>query len=106
MTQRAYTLNMRILTTKTLREYWTKHPNAKAPLTEWVTLVKAQKWTGPQDIANIFSSADFLANNRVIFNIGENNHRLIVKIEYRLAMIFILFVGTHAEYDKIDASKL
>ena len=97
---------MRILTTKTLREYWTRKPSAKAPLTQWITLVKGQEWNGPQDIKNMFSSADFLPNNRVIFNIGGNNHRLIVKVEYRLGMIFVLFVGTHAEYDKIDAGKL
>lgn len=60
-------------------------------------------WRGPADIKQTFASASFLANNRVVFNIGGNNYRLIVEVSYKRHLIFVRFIGTHAEYDKIDA---
>lgn len=97
---------MRIIARKTLREFGTKHPQARQPLDDWYRLVKRLEWRRPADIKGLFRSADFLPDNRVVFNINGNNYRLIAKIEYELGAVYIRFVGTHAEYDKIDAETI
>ncbi len=70
----------------------------------WVDEVKKAQWKTPQDIKDKYRSADFLSNNRVVFNIKGNDYRLIVAVAYRFQAVYIKFVGTHAEYDKIDAN--
>src|SRR5690349_10906309 len=65
---------------------------------------QAAQWTGPQDIKNQYGNASIVGNNRVVFNIRGNRHRLIVAVAYQPGIIFIKFIGTHAEYDKIDAA--
>ena len=69
----------------------------------WVSVVKAADWSKPTDIKDMFRSADILANDRVVFNIGGNKYRLVVAVHYRGQRVYIRFVGTHAEYDRIDA---
>lgn len=69
----------------------------------WVSVVKAADWSKPTDIKEIFRSADILADDRVVFNIGGNKYRLVVAVHYRGKRIYIRFVGTHVEYDRIDA---
>jgi mRNA interferase HigB len=69
-----------------------------------VSVVKAADWSKPTDIKAMFRSADILANDRVVFNIGGNKYRLVVAVHYRGKRIYIRFVGTHAEYDRIDAA--
>lgn len=97
---------MRIIARSRLREFWEVHPQAHAPLEAWYTLVKSATWRTPADVRAMFGSADFVANNRVIFNIGGNNYRLIVKVQYRDQAVYIRFIGTHAEYDDLeDASQ-
>jgi mRNA interferase HigB len=95
---------MNVVTRRKLQEFWTRHPNAQAPLVAWHNHVKAAEWASPQDIRNDFRSADFLADNRVIFNIGGNSYRLVVRISYTYKQVLVTFVGTHAEYDRIDPS--
>lgn len=73
------------------------------PLKAWVDEVKNAQWKTPQDIKDKYRSADFLSNNRVVFNIKGNDYRLIVAVAYRFQAVYIKFVGTHTEYDKIDA---
>jgi mRNA interferase HigB len=68
-----------------------------------VSVVKAADWSKPTDIKDMFRSADILANDRVVFNIGGNKYRLVVAVHYRGRRVYIRFVGTHAEYDRIDA---
>jgi mRNA interferase HigB len=68
-----------------------------------VSVVKAVDWSKPTDIKDMFRSADILANDRVVFNIGGNKYRLVVAVHYRGRRVYIRFVGTHAEYDRIDA---
>ncbi len=102
---------MRVIAKKTLIEYWTKHPDTKHPDTEqplraWHNEVTKASWETPQDIKNQYASASFLSNNRVVFNIRGNNHRLVVGIAYQLGVLYIKFVGTHAEYDKINANTI
>jgi mRNA interferase HigB len=94
---------MNIVTRKTLVEFYTRHPKAKAPLSAWYKHVKAANWASPQDVKEDFNSADFVADNRVIFNIGGNNYRLVVRISYTFKQVLVKFVGTHDEYDHIDA---
>ena len=69
----------------------------------WVSVVRAAEWSKPTDIKEMFRSADILANDRVVFNIGGNKYRLVVAVHYRGKRVYIRFVGTHAEYDRIDA---
>ena len=72
----------------------------------WVYVVKAAEWSKPTDVKEMFHSADILANDRAVFNIGGNKYRLIVAVHYRGMRVFIRFIGTHAEYDKIDATTI
>jgi mRNA interferase HigB len=68
-----------------------------------VSVVRAADWSKPTDIKEMFRSADILANDRVVFNIGGNKYRLVVAVHYRGKRVYIRFVGTHPEYDRIDA---
>ncbi|TGK45535.1 type II toxin-antitoxin system HigB family toxin [Leptospira bouyouniensis] len=96
----------RIFNRSTLESFWTKHPSSESALRAWFDEAKTSSWHTTMDIKRFYPSASFIKGNKVIFNIGGNDFRLIVKIEYKLCMVFILFVGTHAEYDKIDANTL
>ena len=83
-----------------LDEYMRKHADSITPLLSWIKLVKLAKWHTPQDIRNAIRSADFLSGNRVIFNIGGNKHRLVVMVVYAQGRVYVLWIGTHAEYSK------
>ncbi|MDG4882959.1 type II toxin-antitoxin system HigB family toxin [Mesorhizobium sp. WSM4884] len=98
---------MQIVSRKTLVTFWTKHPQSKAPLTAWFNAASKVEWRGPPDIKQQFgANVDFLADNRVVFDIAGNKYRLIVLVSYTFKRVLIKFVGTHAEYDKIDAEKV
>ncbi len=97
---------MRIISKKILREFWEKHSDSQQQLKSWFQETSAVEWRNPKDIKKVYPSASFLVDNRVVFNIKGNTYRLIVKINYDYCMIWIRFVGTHAEYDKIDATKI
>lgn len=97
---------MRIIARRTLREFYAVHADARSALEAWFHEAAAATWAAPQDIKNHYPSADFLPGHRVVFNIKGNTYRLIVRIHYRTGIIFIRFVGTHAEYDKIDATTI
>lgn len=94
---------MRVIAVSSLVEFWNKHPAAKAPLTAWLAIARGAQWGTPADIKAQFGSASFLANRRVVFNIKGNDYRLVVAVAYRFGALYIKFVGTHAEYDAIDA---
>lgn len=83
-----------------LISFYKKHANAKTALEAWFSEAENACWQTPQDIKNRYRSADFIADNRVIFNIKGNHYRLVVKIKYQNGMVLIEWVGTHAEYDK------
>ena len=101
-----YTVSMRIIARKTLRDFWETHPDTEQPLRAWFHDTKLADWTGPADIRAVYASASFLANNRVVFNIRGNRYRLIVAINYDYRVVYIRFIGTHAEYDQIDAATI
>lgn len=97
---------MRIIAKKTLREFWDGHANAKQPLMAWHKEVEKAKWNSLNDLKLAYPNASILQNNRVVFNIKGNNYRLIVKINLDYHICWIRFIGTHAEYDKINANTI
>lgn len=86
---------MRIIARRTLREFWQRHPDAEHALQAWYSDARQAVWKTPQDIRNVYASASFVANNRVVFNIRGNQYRLIVAINYDYGIVYIRFVGTH-----------
>lgn len=97
---------MRIISRKKLREFWEKHPDASQPLKTWYADTKRATWKSPADIKQVYRSASIIANNRVVFNIRGNHYRLIVVVKYQYGKVYIRFIGTHADYDKIDATTI
>ena len=91
---------MRIAGREKLEQFKRKHAAAKKPLGVWLALVEREVWHGPQDIKNLYRSVDFLSGNRVVFNIGGNNFRLVVVVRYTASVVLIDRIGTHAEYNK------
>lgn len=94
---------MRIIALKILREFWKTHRQAEIPLRAWYAGAHRADWDNPTDIKSAYRSASVVANNRVVFNIKGNDYRLVVAVHYNRRIMFIRFVGTHREYDKIDA---
>lgn len=97
---------MRIFTEQTLKAYAEKHPEVKTALQEWVMIVKQSHWTCFADIKKSFNSVDSVGNQRYVFNIKGNNFRLVVLIKFTIHFVYIRFVGTHADYDKIERSTI
>lgn len=97
---------MRIISRKTLRDFWHRYRDAEDPLRAWYHEVAAAKWRAPKDLKLRFRSADILPGNRAVFNIKGNTYRLIVKVHYNTGIVFIRYVGTHAEYDRINAKTI
>ena len=95
---------MRVIAISTLRAFWSKHSDAQTPLMAWYALASRSQWRSPSDIKEAYRNARFTANNRVVFNIKGNDYRLVVLARYDKGLLFVKFVGTHAQYDKIDAS--
>ena len=94
---------MRIIANSTLVAFWEVNPRARAALERWVKLVTEAKWASMNDVTTTVPSAIALNAERVRFEIGGGNYRLVVAINFRAQIVFIKFMGTHAEYDKIDA---
>lgn len=97
---------MRIIALKTLRDFWGRHPQAQVPLRAWYALASRSEWKTPAHIKAAYPSASFLAGNRVVFNIKGNDYRLVVAVHYNRGMIFVRFVGTHRQYEVIDAREI
>lgn len=97
---------MRIISKKTLKNYWEKKPGAKAPLEAWHAEAKSAEWSSPAEVKAYYSTASILKDGRVVFNIGGNKYRLVVWINYDFYTVYIRFVGTHKEYDAIDAQTI
>ncbi|MFS2157059.1 type II toxin-antitoxin system HigB family toxin [Pseudomonas sp. Pseusp122] len=95
---------MRIIAISQLKAFWDKHPDSEQSLRAWADEAKKANWTSPEAIKAQFGNASILKSRRVVFNIKGNDYRLIVAIAYRFGAIYIKFVGTHLEYDKIDAN--
>jgi len=96
---------MHVISRKTLKEFYEQpdHRDAEGLLKAWFHEAKRADWKTTADIKALYRSADILKNNRVVFNIGGNKYRLVVKINYPTKTVFVRFIGTHKEYDRIDA---
>ena len=97
---------MRIIAVKTLREYWKEFSKTKQALLAWYEETETAEWNNPNELKVQYRNASILTDKRVVFNIHGNNYRLIVDIEYRLKIVFIVWFGTHTQYDKINAKKI
>jgi mRNA interferase HigB len=97
---------VRVIAKSTLRSFWIKHKDCEQQLKSWYKEAQEADWKDPRDIKKDYPSASFLADKRVIFNIKGNNYRLVVRINYDYGIVWIRFIGTHAQYDKIDATKI
>jgi mRNA interferase HigB len=95
---------MRIIARRTLREFWERHPDAEQALRAWYQDAQYAEWRTPTDIRQTYATASIIANNHVVFNIRGNNYRLVVAINYEFSIVYIRFIGTHKEYDQIDAT--
>jgi mRNA interferase HigB len=94
---------MRIVSLQTLRTYWEANPEVEQQLRAWHDEVISQKWEQPADIKARYASASILKKRRVVFNIKGNKYRLIVAVAFNVGVVYIKFIGTHKEYDEVDA---
>ena len=97
---------MRIIAKSALRDFWERHPDAERALDEWYHIARAADWNTPEKVKSRFASASIIPGDRVVFNIKGNAYRLVVGINYRRRAIYVKFVGTHAEYDRINAAEV
>ena len=98
---------MQIIARKALKLFWARHNQAEAPLTAWYLAVSKAVWSGPSDVKAAFgTTVDFIGDDRIVFDIAGNKYRLVVHVAYPYKRVLIKFVGTHAEYDKIDAENV
>ena len=97
---------MRIIAIGTIKKYWEKHPETESHLKSWYQEVESVTWNKSSELKSQYRNASILTSKRVVFNIKGNNYRLLVDIEYRLKIIFIVWIGTHEEYDKIDSKTI
>jgi mRNA interferase HigB len=97
---------MRTIAKRTLREFWQRYPDAEEPLLAWYREVEAEDWDTPAKVKAKYRNASIVGDNRVVFNIKGNDYRLVVKINYRYRVVYVRFVGTHAEYDTIDVEEV
>lgn len=97
---------MRVIAKRTLRAFWRRHPDAEGPLRAWYTEARKADWKQPQDVKDRFARASFVGRDRVVFDIGGNKYRLVVRVNYPYRLVYIRFVGTHAEYDRIDVERV
>lgn len=96
----------RIFSKSTLREYWEIHRDSEQYLKTWYDTVMSSDWKTPNEVKLTYASACILRNGRIVFNIKGNSYRLVAKFNYEKQWIFIRFIGTHSEYDRIDANTI
>ena len=97
---------MRVIAKKILREFWEKHNDCEQQLKAWFQEASKAEWTTHNEIKSDYPSASIVGNDRIVFNIKGNAYRLIVKINFDYQMVLIRFIGTHAEYDKINVKTI
>ncbi|MBV8964108.1 MAG: type II toxin-antitoxin system HigB family toxin [Hyphomicrobiales bacterium] len=97
-------MSTNVIARKALRAFWKQHPQAEIPLSMWYHIVSKGDWESPADLKKAFGiNVDFIGDNKVVFDIGGNKYRLVVRFAYKFKSALIKFVGTHAQYDRIDA---
>ncbi len=101
-----YNAGMRVISKKILREFWERHADVKRPLQAWLEDTERAEWKTPRDIQKRYGDDTILPDNRAVFNIKGNKYRIVAKIHYNTGIVYIRFVGTHVEYDRIDATAI
>lgn len=96
---------MRVISVATVRKFWERNRQAETPLRAWLKVVHRALWSKPADVKAAYASVSFVGS-RLVFNIGGNNYRLVAAIAYAPQMLFVKWIGTHAEYDKIDVEEV
>ena len=94
---------MRLIARSTLAAFWEEHPETKASLLHWIAVAKAAEWKSGADVQAAFSKAKVLAADRARFEVAGGGYRMIVAFDFRRGIAFVKFIGTHAEYDRVDA---
>lgn len=94
---------MRLIARQTLAAFWSKHPETKPSLERWVGMVRMADWATMDEVQKAFPKAKVLSGERVRFEVAGGDYRLIASFKFRNRLVFVKFVGTHAEYDRIDA---
>ncbi len=97
---------MRVIAVRNLRDFWEIHSQAEAPLRAWLEEARAAQWQSPADIKARYAHVSILKSRRVVFNIKGNDYRLVVAVAYQFSAVYIKFVGTHQQYDAIDADSV
>ena len=97
---------MRIIARKALIDFWKKWPDSTEPLKAWFKVAGEAEWRNPQDVKAQYKNASILKDGRAVFNIAGNKYRLVVWINYDYSVVYIRFIGTHREYDRIDVQKI
>ena len=97
---------MRVIALRNIRDFGAQQPRAAQAWKAWVQEARNASWKTPQDIKQRYASASFIGRNRVVFNIRGNEYRLIVAVAYRFEAVYVKFIGTHAQYDAIDAQTI
>lgn len=99
---------MRVIARRTLREFWEQpgRSDAEQQLKAWFKEAKAADWQTPAEVKVAYRSASIIGNRRVVFNIAGNKYRLVVQVNYQYRVVYVRFIGTHAEYDQIDAAEI
>ena len=105
-TDRQDRVTLRIIARQTLKAFWEVHRDSELPLRAWFKEACQADWSSPAEIKALYRSASIVADNRVVFNIAGNKYRLVVKFNYAHRVGYVRFVGTHAEYDRIDVAKI
>jgi mRNA interferase HigB len=98
-----YIKSVRIIAKKNLRDFWKRHADAEQPLKAWHKEAALSVWKSPADVKRLYPSASILPDHRVVFNIKGNTYRLVVAVRYEFHLVYIRFIGTHSQYDVIDA---
>ncbi len=95
---------MRVIAKSSLKKFWERPgcSSARGPLHSWYEEALRANWRRPQDIKAQFASASICGNNRVVFNVGGNKYRLVVEVQYQAGIVWVKFIGTHVQYDRID----
>ncbi len=96
----------RIFAKSTLRKFWEKHAETEQYIKTWYDTAMCSERRDPNDIKRTYANASILKNSRVVFNIKGNDYKLVAKINFEKQWLFVRFIGTHAEYDKIDANNI
>ena len=97
---------MRIIVLKTIKLFWEKYPDSEVGLRHWYGKIEAKNYKTPQEVISDFKGADYVGNERIVFNIARNKYRLIASFNYDFQLCFVKFIGTHKEYDKIEVKTI